>query len=234
MAVAAAFVCAVHAQEPAPAVKMQPKAGPPPIEQAKPEEPKADQADAPRKGKGSRELHREILGQLGQLDAMNDSQKGSGVDGHRPPPPSEAFNYDFMRKAVELNLSEDDRNSLKRLAFEKPDEFRDEMNKRFQAAHQKRVDEMRKTVDLQKAYRDAATPEAKQQALERIKDFVKEQFNQKMEMNKKRLEESQGNLLEAQRRLEDFKRKYDERKAKADEIVDERVKELVKDPDLDW
>ncbi len=222
LAAVAALAFYAAAQEPsAPQQAAGPQAQP--AVQASPEQPKA---------KSQRELRRELQGQVNQLNG--DVAKGSTELPPPPPGAGEAFNFDFMRRSVELNLSDDDKNSLKRLAFEKPDEFRDEMKKRFHAARQKRMEEVRKTNELQKAYRDASSPEDKQKALEAIKALVKEQFDQKMELNKKRLAETEANLKDAQSRLEDFKRKYEERKAKASEIMDERVKDLIKDPDLDW
>ena len=170
--------------------------------------------------------------------SLKDTPPGELLPPPPPPPPGKndmpAPNYDFMRRAIELNLSDDERMKLKRLAFEKPDEFRDELKNSFQALHQKRMDERKKTADLQKAYREAATPEARKKALEDIKVFVQEQFAKKMEMNKKRLEDTDQSLKDAEKRLDEFKRKYEERKAKAAEIVDERVRDIIRDPNLEW
>lgn len=219
--VAAALYCPVYAQEPAP---QAPSGQPVAAEQAAP-----GHDDPARAPKGNKELRHEMR----QLGVLNESVKAAGSD-ELPPPPPPGFDYDFMRRAVEMNLSDEDKTALKRMAFEKPDEFRDEIKKRFHAARQKRVEEFRKTSELQKAYRAATTPEERQKALENIKALVKEQFDQKMEMNKRRLAETEANLKDASKRLEEFKRKYEERKAKAAEIMDERVKDLTKDPGLDW
>ncbi len=207
------FVCAPPsclAQEEAPAVQPPPAA-------AKP-------ADAqPQKGQGkARKSMRDLIDPGGEMPSLP------------PPGPGDPPNYGFMKKALEQCLTDEEKASLKKLAFENPDEFREEMHKRFQSMHQKRQEESRKSSELLKAYREAASPEAKQQALDKIKALVKEQFAQKMELNKKRLDETERNLQEASKRLEDFKRKYEDRKAKADQIVDERVKDLLKDPNLEW
>ena len=231
---------AANAQEPAPVKQDQSNAEQPKADQPKTDQSKVDQPmDGPKKNRGNRELRKEIQD---QIVGLGDSMRGPDGDNFPPPPPHGANgdaqgqgpNYDFMRRAVEMNLSEDEKNALKRLAFEKPDEFRDEIKKRFQAARQKRMDDFKKTGELQKAYRDAATPDDKAKAFERLKALVAEQFNQKMELNKKHLEETENSLKNAEKRLEDFKLKYEERKAKADEIINDRVKELIKDPDLDW
>jgi hypothetical protein len=185
--------------------------------------------DAPRKIRG-KELRKNI--QEG-LESLN-----GGELGDRPPPPRGGEpqfppNFDFMRHAVELNLSDDERAKLKKLAFEKPEEFRSEVGKLFKSLHQKRLDEQRKTLEL-RSYRDAKTQEQKDKALVELKKNVEEQFDKKMEFNRLRLEETERNLQDAQTRLAEFRKKYEERKAKAREIVDERVKELVKDPSLEW
>jgi len=185
-------------------------------------------------------------------DAPGGSMKGpQGKGGHKsmrdlldpnahdlppmpPPPPGEEPSYGMMKKLLEQSLSDEDKANLKKMAFENPDEFREEMHKRFQSIHQKRLEDNKKLAELLKACRDASTPEAKQQALDKLRALVKEQFVQKMELNKKRLEETEKNLQEASKRLDEFKRKFEERSSRADQIIDERVKDLLKDPNLDW
>lgn len=149
-------------------------------------------------------------------------------------PGGQEMDFGGMKRFLEQNLSEEEKLKLKRLAFDNPDAFREEMKKKFVSFNQHRQEEKKKLSGLQQKYREAATPEARKEAEEQIRAFTKEQFNQKMEMNKRRLDEAERNVEEASKRLDEYRKRFEERKAKANEIIEERVKELVKDPSLDW
>lgn len=125
------------------------------------------------------------------------------------------------------NLSEEEKEKLKKLRKEDPKAFREEIKKKIQEMHGKRQKDKQKINELISKYRKASSPEEKQKYLNEIKQETKKEFERKMKENDRHLEE-------AQKRLEEFRKKIETRRKKADEIIDRRMKELTTDPDLRW
>ena len=138
-------------------------------------------------------------------------------------------NQERMKHVVQLlaSLPESERARLEQLKKENPEAFRTEVQKLFKERKEKRIQEDAKLQELAAKYREAASDEEKQKILAEIKTETEKEFTAKMEANKKFIEQ-------AEKRLEEFKKKCEARREKASEIIDERVKELTKDPALKW
>lgn len=125
------------------------------------------------------------------------------------------------------SLSDEERARLEKLRKEDPDAFKAEMQKLKEKAKEQRQQEEAKVRELVKKYREAKTDEEKQKALNEIKAETVKQFNTMMEANKKCIEQTEKSL-------EEFKKRCEEQMKNSDAIIDERVKDLTKDPALKW
>jgi hypothetical protein len=123
-------------------------------------------------------------------------------------------------------LSDKEKSRLWELAKADPNAFRQELKKiaiKYKAKHSKKNQEIKKMV----ADFHAAEGDKKKVIKEKIAAMVRDQFTRKMEMNKK-------NYEKALKRLQELKQKLDERENNSDVIIEERVRELTKDPALHW
>ena len=138
-------------------------------------------------------------------------------------------NQERMKHMLQLlaSLPESERARLEQLKKENPEAFRTEVQKLVKERKEKRMQENAKLQELVAKYRETASDEEKQKILAEIRTETEKEFNAKMDANKKFIEQ-------AEKRLEEFKKKCEARIEKASEIIDERVKELTKDPALKW
>jgi hypothetical protein len=125
------------------------------------------------------------------------------------------------------SLSEEDRNELIKLRKEDPRKFRELLQKKAREARQKKQERDKKLKDLVNSYKKAENKEEKSEILQRITEETEKEFKEKMDINLRRLEE-------AEKKVREFRNKYETRKKKAKEIIDQRVKDLIRDPALKW
>lgn len=131
-----------------------------------------------------------------------------------------------LRELME-SLPAEERQRLRELHKTDRTAFREELKKIFQKARhesQKEHDELR---SLLSDFRDAEFSERKAELKAKLRAITEKQFNQKMASNKKHLEE-------LEKKLETLKRQFEERKKQADDIINARVEELTRDPNLNW
>ncbi|OGV35205.1 MAG: hypothetical protein A2020_04075 [Lentisphaerae bacterium GWF2_45_14] len=125
------------------------------------------------------------------------------------------------------SLSDEEKGKLEKLRKENLEAFKQEIQKLMREKREKKMQENAKLQETVRKYREAKTDEEKQQALAELKTETEKEFNSKMEMNRKSIEQTE-------KRLQEFKKKYEERIQKSSAIIDERVKEITKDPSLNW
>lgn len=138
-------------------------------------------------------------------------------------------NRQAFQEQILDKLSEEQQTKLKRLQKENPEAFRKEIknivkrykSKQVKAAKQKEID------NLVSKYRESADNAEKEQLLIQIKEKVSEQFNDKMASNRQNIEKTG-------KRLDELKNQLKKREDNATLIIEERIKELTKDPSLRW
>jgi len=170
--------------------------------------------DSPAPGKGANKENRiEKIGNLlGAAGDKNDSKAG----------PHEGMVRQFLS-----SLPEEEAKKLRKLFAENPEAFKEAMQKKMAEFREKRENENKQLNEFVKQYREAGSPEAKAAALQKIKENVSNEFNRRMEENKKRIDDFD-------KRINELRNQYKERQAKSSEIIDDRIRELTKDPSLHW
>jgi hypothetical protein len=161
-----------------------------------------------------------------ELSSPDKNKKGWGKsreknDNTRYRPP-----MDIMQKMQET-MSKEEKKELKKLYRENPEEFRKKMREKFEKILKERREANQKVKELVKKYHSAKDSKEKDKIKDEIKTCIREQFDEKMKINRQRLERSEKHLAE-------LRKKLTERQAKADEIIELRVKDLTKDPSLKW
>jgi len=125
------------------------------------------------------------------------------------------------------DLSQEDFERLKKLSKENPEEFKEEVRKRTDSKKTGYEGSNSKSSELAEKFRKSKDEKEKSNIKNELRNSVKEEFDRKMEINLKRLDQ-------AEKQLGEFKAKLDDRKRKADEIIDSRVNDLLKDPNIKW
>lgn len=124
-------------------------------------------------------------------------------------------------------LSQEDLEKLKKLSKENPEAFREEIRRKMESKRSELDGQNSKASELAEKFRNALNDTERAKIKGELRDSVKDEFEKKMEINRKRLEQ-------AEKQLGEFRLKLDERKQKADEIIDGRVNDLLKDPSMKW
>ncbi len=125
------------------------------------------------------------------------------------------------------NLSEKEREQLKKLYKENRKEFYKVIRQKTRELRKKAEAERKKVLKLAAQYRNAKTDEEKKKYLKQIEDYTRKEFNRKMAQNQKMLNQTE-------RRLKELRNRYERRKKAAEQIIQERVKDLTRDPELEW
>ena len=130
-------------------------------------------------------------------------------------------------KEVMGSLSEEEKTEFKKLHEKNPEAFREALNKKMQALKAKKQEDTSKVMDLVKKYNEAQSSGEKNQFQRQIKELCEKQFDERMESNRKSIEH-------VEQRLTELKKKYQDRVSKKNEIIEQRLKDLTKDPSLEW
>jgi len=132
----------------------------------------------------------------------------------------------LMQKIFD-SMTEEEKNELKKLYQENPDKFREKMQDKV-AAYKK---EQRKTSEelknLLSKYHSSKDDNEKAALYKQIEASSRKEFLRRMEDNRKRLE-----VLEKQ--LKTLRQSYEFRRNNADKIINERVRQLTRDPNMEW
>ena len=124
-------------------------------------------------------------------------------------------------------LSQEDFERLKKLNKDNPEAFREEIRKKMESKRSELGEQNGKASELAEKFRKTQDDSEKEKIKNELRNSVKEEFDRKMELNFKRLEQ-------AEKQLGEFKARLDDRKKKTEEIIDGRVNDLLKDPNMKW
>lgn len=125
------------------------------------------------------------------------------------------------------NMSPEEIERLKNLHKENPEAFKEEMRKRFQEGKCSMGGDSKEVQELIQKYQQTEDIDEKDNCRNQIRECLRKQFRERMEINRKRLEETENRIKELRRKLED-------RQKRAEEIIEEHLRDLTKDPDLRW
>jgi hypothetical protein len=126
-------------------------------------------------------------------------------------------------------LSEAQQAKLKKLQKENPEAFRKEIKilvKKYKSRHSKAAKQKEIDILVSKYHRSKDNTE-KEQLLVQVKEKLTKQFNDKMVNNRRNVERTEE-------RLNELKDQLIKRESNADKIIEERLRELKKDPHLRW
>jgi DNA repair exonuclease SbcCD ATPase subunit len=112
---------------------------------------------------------------------------------------------------------------LKKLKDSNPEECSKQIKEFFQAMQKKRQAEREEMKKLKEEYKKTKSESVKAQ----IKQKLAEEFARKLKMEKARLTHLQEKLKEAEDR-------YNKREQNSSQIVDSKLNEMLKDPELRW
>lgn len=149
-----------------------------------------------------------------KLGANKDELSGDDTHGER------------MRNFINI-FSPEEIQELQKIRRENPDKMREEIKKKLSEKNKVWEEENKKMRELSEKYRNASSETEKEEIKNSMGEKLKQQFSQKMEMNRKRLEH-------AEKKLDQLRKKFDDRQKKADSIIEEKIRELTRDPDLAW
>ena len=140
---------------------------------------------------------------------------------------SEEGRQGWIFKEIMDKLSEDERKQLMELQKTDPEKFKQVIKEKIQAYKQAREKEEAALNELVKKYKEASTPEQKAELETQIKKILKADLD-------KRIASGEREIEAAQKRIDELRKKIEERKKNADKIVDDKFKEITKDPDKKW
>lgn len=112
---------------------------------------------------------------------------------------------------------------LKKLKTEDPEKFREEIKEIREEIKEKIQAERKEFKELVDKYRESQTEDNKAA----IREKLAEQFNKHMEREKRRVGKIEEHLKKAKERCE-------KRAGKMDEIINSKLDDITKDPDLRW
>lgn len=130
-------------------------------------------------------------------------------------------------KELMTSLTEDEKTDLKKLQEKSPEAFRDAIKQKLQNIKAKKQEENSKLTELVKKYNETQGSAEKNQLQRQIKELCEKQFDERMEGNRKSIEH-------VEQRLNELKKKYQDRLSKKNDIIEQRIKDLTKDPSLEW
>ncbi len=124
-------------------------------------------------------------------------------------------------------MSQEEIGKLKAMHDENPEAFRAEMMKRMRERRDEFESKNSKSMELSKKYHSTGDEAEKARIKEELANAVASEFDEKMKKNRERLEK-------AEKQMHEFKRKIEEREKNRGQIIQDRMDELLKDPDLKW
>ena len=124
-------------------------------------------------------------------------------------------------------LTPEEKKKLRALQQTSPKEFYQEIKSLAKKYRNENLKKNQVVKDLVAKYRHAENEQDKEKIKAELTDFVRKQFNIKMEANRKNYERAHKRLLE-------LKEKLEKREAQADNIINDKVQQLIKNPVLSW
>ena len=164
---------------------------------------------------------------LAESGAKNVSQgKKRDTSSNAKVPDKESKTSIYYIDKIMSELSKEETLKLRELQKSDPAAFKQEIVKiikKYKQAHSRRDAELHSLI---KAY-NSADDEGKIEIKKKITAIVRQQFDRKMELNRK-------NYERASKKLEELKAKLIEREKNAELIIQNRVDMLTRNPALNW
>lgn len=131
-----------------------------------------------------------------------------------------------LKKFME-SLSDEEKKELHELRKSDHDAFRKKMKQIIRRIHKSKRNNDKGIRKLVKKYHSAGNDKQREKIKSKIRKITIDQFKEKMSDNQKELER-------IEQRVKELRTKYEVRKAKMDEIIDRRIENLLRDPELEW
>lgn len=145
-----------------------------------------------------------------------------------PPPPRQEKQFGPGHPLLAVLDSDDftseERTRLRKLSYEDPQKFAQEMRRHFQKRRQEKAKNM---LALRQAYMDAKTPELKDAARKKIQDTIRQDTERHLLFQKKVLSDTENAIRQMEKRLADMKKRYDRQLAEKDAVIEKRTQELL-------
>ena len=128
------------------------------------------------------------------------------------------------------NISDEERERLRKLHATNPEEFRKEIAKivkRVKAERQEKQKQNQQIKQLVRQYKNAKDEKTKKEAMEQLRKIIRKIFVAKMQENKKRLES-------LEKHVKKVRAMYEFRQKNADKIIQSRLNTLTQDTDFEW
>lgn len=161
---------------------------------------------------------------FGDEETKGERSHGSGHGQHQKM--GQNMRFPKLREMLG-NMSPEEIERLKNLHKENPEAFKEEIRKKFQERKCSMGGTSKEVQELIQKYQQAENLDEKENCRNQIRECLRKQFKEKMEINRKRLEETEN-------RIKELREKLEERQKRAEEIIEEHLRDLTKDPDLRW
>lgn len=128
------------------------------------------------------------------------------------------------------SMPEEQRQKLKQLHQEDPEKFREEMRKQIMNWKNKYDDKKSNSTSirqLRQSYLRTTDTKEKEEIRKKLKKELENEFDLRMEENRKKLEQ-------LEKKVEDLRDQFDKRKSHRDEIVEEQLKKITQNPNMNW
>lgn len=145
----------------------------------------------------------------------------------RQTPDKKLGRFPMIQQIME-GMTQEDRDKLFGLHRENPNKFREEMRKRIKSyrktGSENELPEIQKLVNM---YHKANSDSERLKIESQIKEMTRKQFEKRMRKSAKQLESLEKKVKQLRGQIEN-REKYSQT------IIDNRVSELLKDPNLKW
>jgi hypothetical protein len=121
----------------------------------------------------------------------------------------------------------EEQEKLKELKKSNYQEYRKLVNTRMLEVKKEKSDEDKKVLELRNQYLNSTSMDERAAIKKAITEITKKQFSEKMEYTRRHLEYNE-------KRLKELREKFEVRKKNADLILEQRVNDLLRDPELNW
>ncbi len=180
----------------------------------------------PKRGRGEQGQEMRERGPRGGGEGMRERGPRGGGEGMRGDSQFSIQQKMKMKQHFMENLSEEEQEKLKNLREEDPAKFKETVKEMVSELRQKKKEERKVFKEQIEKYR-SSTKEEQIVLKEKIREDLKTQFYEKLDNLKKSFEENN-------KKLNEFKEKIETRENNADAIIDEKLDDILRDPNLSW
>ena len=158
-------------------------------------------------------------------------QNEDADDNDRPPKPEWRGKENKKRPAnhwrILQNISQEERKRLRQLYASDPESFKEEVAKIAKRIREEQQKTNAQIKELLQEYKSTKDEQKKKAALAKLRKITKDSFLAKMQHNKRRLES-------LEKKVKKLRQQYEFREKNVDKIIQNRVKSLLRDKNLEW